>query len=225
MAFGRTNDSGHCAKPAVAVKKDDDRCIQPGDFYARELINSSIEFATVTITEHLPDGEYPEFLVDPPEFMQSGWRWNEEIDVAMHPHYGALVCGTVSAYKGPLLAEELEAERERLELQRDKLVEALESHPAFPGQEIEVPPIGLFILMTNASERRWPQDWDHDRAWLCGEDQLYSLTGAMIAAMMRTVELHDGPVGDFGPRFIATMRMVGTHYLSALERLLMAELI
>jgi hypothetical protein len=225
MAFGRKNDSGHCAKPAVALKKDDDRYIQPSDVYARELVNSSIEFATVTITEHLPDGEYPEYLVDPPEFMRSGWRWNEEIDVAMHPHYGALICGTVSAYKGPLLVEELDEERERLDLQREKLVDALESYPAFPDQEFEVPPIGLFILMVNADKRRWPQDWDHDEVWLCGVDELYSLTGAMIGAMMRSVELHEGPVGDFGPRFVATMRMVGTHYQSALERLLMAGLL
>lgn len=201
----------------IEFDEPDERYWTAREVYVTELVNSPLEFGTTTIPEPMPDGEYPEELSDPPDFMKSGWTWFHEVDIAMHPYYGALVCGSVLAPSRELIAEELESEIATLKKARAALWRALDDSPNFDGAR---PPIGLFIVMMNADKRQFPFEWDMNDAWLCSIDQLHSIRGHMMTAMEMAAEEADPPFTDYGARFVAAVRSLGGRdggYTSALE--------
>lgn len=53
--------------------------------------DSDYRFGELHFAEPMDDGEYPEHLVDPPEFMRSGWTRFHEIPMVLHPEKGALL--------------------------------------------------------------------------------------------------------------------------------------
>lgn len=52
---------------------------------------SDYRFGVLHFAEPMEDGEYPEHLVDPPDFLRSGWTWFHEIPMVLHPARGALL--------------------------------------------------------------------------------------------------------------------------------------
>lgn len=67
---------------------------EPSDQFARLLYGTDYEFGLLFVAEEMPDGWYPEHMVDCPEDMRKGWTSNYELCVAKHPDKGVILLGT-----------------------------------------------------------------------------------------------------------------------------------
>lgn len=192
----------------------------PVELYVKELINSPIEFGTVTIA-YEDDDQQPE-----PGIGQAFWV--EDVQVAMHPHHGLLVCGAFGTTESPNSREDFDQAVEQLEETRSLLRLALDESPNAPDVEV---PIGLFLVAMCADEDDLPFAYERPDIGVCARDNLDTLCGRMITTMSLTDLDSEIPFADYGPRLVATVRSLPGPgggqgaYTSALELMMSLQLI
>lgn len=177
----------------------------PRELYAKRLINSPIEFGTLSIREEV-DGN------DSGLNVQVGQV--HEIDIAMHPRRGALICGMASAMGDKTLEEAIVDQVEQLELARQVLVDSLDKQS---WQGWKTPPVGLFVVAPNAQQM--PDGANQGRARVCPDDSTDAIVTSMLTAMD---DLGAETDPDQWQCFVALVRSlnVASDYRSALELLL-----
>lgn len=127
-----------------------------GDLLTAVYRDSDYRFGCLHFAEPMGDGNYPEHLVDPPEFMRGGWTMNYEIPMVLHPRKGALLLTT------PWLPDEAPAEFHTVSLEDEhtklvalewKIRERLESLGYWKDRPI-VMGVGLVTCKRVADEIR-----------------------------------------------------------------------
>ncbi|MFU8804680.1 MAG: hypothetical protein ACNA8W_12775 [Bradymonadaceae bacterium] len=97
------------------AREIEDEYASPKERMARWLRRSDLDFGTLYFDQPMGKGNYPEVLVDPPSFMKDGWVWVDEIDLVIHPVWGALVLGYCDRL------EDFKEEIERVQALAEKL--------------------------------------------------------------------------------------------------------
>ncbi len=115
-----------------ADKNDLDRVYdnyQLGDLLTAVYRGSDYRFGCLHFAEPMGEGNYPDHLVNPPEFMQSGWTEFHEIPMVLHPQKGALLLTSVwytDEYPQASLGELIEEEHSQLTALEWKIRDQLE---------------------------------------------------------------------------------------------------
>lgn len=194
----------------------------PSELYAKLLINSPISFGTVSV------------IVDD-ETDETGMRGlGYDIDIAVHPHYGVLVCGAVFTRPGKmfqdLVKEELQVARETRAIMQDLFSEIheLDRHTV---------PVGIFLTLLAAERSDLPAGIDTDGVWFCTKSEFPDLPARMVAAMEKAsalsaeaVENGEDEFYEYGARVLASLpglrpQSTGASYTSGLELLMNLGLI
>lgn len=68
-----------------------DQFYQLPDLLCAAFYGSSYRFGELHFSEKMAEGEYPSYLVDPPDFMRGGWTRYHEISMVLHPEKGGLL--------------------------------------------------------------------------------------------------------------------------------------
>ena len=79
----KSKDTSNSVPRAVIEMEEPNSFHMPTEFFVKKLVNGPFEFGTVTISEHVSGG------VEEGEIHYE----NYEIDIAMHPNLGLVVCG------------------------------------------------------------------------------------------------------------------------------------
>ena len=198
-------------KPVIDMENPDEY-FTPREMYAKALLNSPVEFSTINIS--VPDERNQE-----PGVISTRCH---EIDMAVHPQLGALVCGSVypEGRRGEALREAIEDQVEILSEQRRLVGDMLEKDGRLYS---DTPPIGIFITLQHSTKQDLPHEWDHQRATLAPEDDISPLHIHMQAAMSRIGELDGWHNRSCWPRLMAILRE--QHHVSALQWLMIYEAI
>ena len=69
-----------------------------GEFLYAVYRETDYTIGVLSFGEPMADGEYPDHLGDPPEFMKSGWTMYHEIPMVLHPEKGALLVRRVAPW-------------------------------------------------------------------------------------------------------------------------------
>ena len=226
MTIAATTKHEKVSKPRIEYDRSYSYVLPQG-LYARKLINSPVEFGTVLVAQSAPDGEYPEHLDDAPELMKRGWTYYYEVDIAMHPIYGAAICGYVGADDDASFREELLEQRQILRESREALKRALEDEADFDVDDLR---IGLFIAAPKVDETMIPTYWSsREHAWICHGGQADSFCEHLMEAMKEASAEAERPFADYGPRFMATIQNLGDrpggYYTSCLKWLMDLDVI
>lgn len=179
----------------------------PRELFVKRLINSPMQFGTQSISAEVGGGDSPEGI------RQSRVH---EIDVAVHPHRGAMVCGLVSGGADGDLERRLASVVERLEEGRRVLVEAADEY-TWGGWS--PPPVGLFVAAPDLDRDQMRKGWNEGKAWVCPDDDGRVVCAEMLEAMKATGA--EAAIEDW-QRMAAVVRSMGS-YTSALEWLLEFE--
>jgi hypothetical protein len=190
-----------------------DNYYTPNEMYVKLLVNSPIAFGTVSAL--MADDD------DPTGKNAIGY----DIDVAIHPHHGALICGAVGARAGGALRGEVEAIIQHAREDRTALHDILAEEYALKNHAI---PLGVFITLMEAEREDLPDDLDLAGVSICSASEIESMPAKMIAAMDWFSELSeesdDEPFFAYGARFLATVQSLSipgsVSYSSALKWLL-----
>lgn len=196
-------------KPKIELSDPDGYYI-PRELFAKRLINSPIEFGTLSIRQVDPDAE-TELNVE------VGTTW--EIDIAMHPHRGALICGMAPAGpEGPTQEDIVRRIDQMLEARRILMDEVDEQS----WEGFTPPSIGLFVVAPGADDEELPEDWKEGSVRVCTDEG----AGAMCEQMLETMAAaeEDADIRQC-QRFVAWVRSLeaAAEYRSALELLLQFE--
>lgn len=205
----RTAACQECKRPSIVLFEPDTYNL-PTEMFAKRLVNSPVEFGTVSLQVEADEEETDDGA--------GRTMWGYDIDVAMHPHRGALVCSAVGAKAGAL-EDELEVIVDSVRRERDVLLEALaDAHDL----RDETPPLGAFVVLMNAEESDVPDRLAGDDVWFCPASRIDALAEEAVKAMDRFGEDAERPFYEYGPRFVATVRSLSpahASYRSALEAL------
>lgn len=205
-------------KPRIEFD-DPETYYMPQEFFTKALINSPVEFGTLELSRPMGEGEYPEHLVDAPPELRTGWVERRQIDLAMHPQLGALVCGYVEGEESAEIKSGLEEELRRLKKDREQLLARFAS--SYEMQILPVPPVGIFVAAPNAAKGAISSQWEMGSAFICTDPRMDRLATHMMSAMLREGDEHEGePFVDW-PRLMAVVE--GEDYTSALRWLLIYE--
>ena len=200
----------YVVRPRLELEAPDDFAI-PREFFAKRLINSPIDFGSLNCRQQMePEGGGP-------SSMRFGRNW--EIDIALHLHHGALICGFVSAREADDLSEKIERQAQILAESRKALIEALEASSSYYD---DVPPIGLYIALYGADGDAVPDAWDAAEAWIGTETDADGLQREMTEAMKWWTSDADVDAARW-PWLAVGLRELDGRYQSALELLVQYE--
>ena len=73
------------------VSEEFDAIYDVADLLCAAYRGSDYRFGELHFAEPMGDGDYPDCLEDPPEFLRSGWTHYHEISMVLHPAKGALL--------------------------------------------------------------------------------------------------------------------------------------
>jgi hypothetical protein len=62
-----------------------------GDLFTAVFQDSDYRFGCLHFAEPMGDGEYPDYIAEPPDFMKRGWTRYHEVPMVLHPNKGALL--------------------------------------------------------------------------------------------------------------------------------------
>lgn len=101
-----------------------------GDLLTAVYRDSNYRFGCLHFAEPMGDGNYPDYIAEPPDFMKSGWTYHHEIPMVLHPEKGALLLSPAGLWHDDppeMLTTRIEEEHNRLVSQEWKIRHRLES--------------------------------------------------------------------------------------------------
>ncbi len=69
-----------------------------GGLFTAVYRDSDYRFGCLHFAEPMGDGNYPDYIAEPPDFMKSGWTYFHEIPMVLHPDKGALLLSTAGLF-------------------------------------------------------------------------------------------------------------------------------
>lgn len=195
------------SKPWIEFDNPDEY-YTPQEFFTKSLINSPLEFGTLELSRSMGVQEGMERVL----------HW--EIDLAMHPQLGVLICGYVGGEGGAQFQERLDEELGYLREKKENLLAYFEGN--YEMERLPMPSVGLFIVAPHLKTRGKTLEWrERDEVFICAENRVDRVASHVMAAMSRYRDERCGePFSDWA-RLMAVVE--GERYTSALQWLLIYE--
>jgi hypothetical protein len=173
-----------------------------GDLFTAVYRGSDYRFGCLHFAEPMGDGNYPDYIAEPPDFMKSGWTLHHEIPMVLHPDKGALllsVAGLMHDEPPELLTAHIEEEHSRLVSQEWKIRNRLESIGYWKNRAIVIG-VGVVTRHRVADELR-PENVA--QAALIDRDALPHFATHVDALFNHYTTPAAQPVEEWGQRLVA----------------------